>query len=112
MNLRLHLVTMHENICGLVVPSKVYGALAAGRPCLFLGPEESETAQLVQEHQCGEILPNPTSALLAERIAAWQRETELREQAGRRARQAVENSFPSAIYSFETVLRHVVDATF
>ncbi|MFN7930371.1 MAG: hypothetical protein U0Y68_21090 [Blastocatellia bacterium] len=33
---------MRENMYGLVVPSKVYGILAAGRPCVFLGPAESE----------------------------------------------------------------------
>ena len=104
----VHLVTMHERLCGLVVPSKVYGALAAGRPCLFLGPEESEVARLLREHQCGEVLPNPQDALLAERIAGWQRAPERCEAAGCRARQAVARSFPAAVSSFETVLRSVV----
>ena len=34
----VHLVTMQPEVEGLVVPSKVYGVLAAGRPCVFLGP--------------------------------------------------------------------------
>ncbi len=34
----IHLVTMREELCGLVVPSKIYGVLNVGRPCIFIGP--------------------------------------------------------------------------
>jgi glycosyltransferase involved in cell wall biosynthesis len=38
---------------GIVHPSKVYGALAVGRPVLLLGPEECHVAELIGEHDIG-----------------------------------------------------------
>lgn len=51
----LHLVTMPDRLRGLVVPSKFYGVLAAGRPCVFVGPAESEVALVVRESGCGVV---------------------------------------------------------
>ena len=39
------LVTQQESACGSVVPSKVYGILAAGRPLLFIGPSSATPAR-------------------------------------------------------------------
>jgi hypothetical protein len=33
-----HLVTLRDAFVGIAVPSKVYGAMAAARPVLFVGP--------------------------------------------------------------------------
>ena len=51
------LVTQRDEACGLVVPSKVYGLLAAGRPILFIGPAEATPARLVREFGCGWHIP-------------------------------------------------------
>jgi glycosyltransferase involved in cell wall biosynthesis len=53
----LHLVTMKPGIEGAVVPSKFYGVLAAGRPCLFVGSEDSEVARVIQELGAGTVIP-------------------------------------------------------
>jgi len=42
----LHLVTLKPELEGLIVPSKFYSVLAAGRPVLFVGDPESEIAAL------------------------------------------------------------------
>lgn len=47
------LVTQRENCVGSVVPSKVYGLLAAGRPILFIGPANSTPARIVKRFACG-----------------------------------------------------------
>jgi glycosyltransferase involved in cell wall biosynthesis len=61
----LHLVTMKSGMSGLVVPSKFYGVMAAGRPCLFVGPEESEVARVILEHGVGEVVaPGDADALV------------------------------------------------
>lgn len=61
----LHLVTMKSGMSGLVVPSKFYGVMAAGRPCLFVGPEESEVARVIREHGVGEVMaPGGAEALV------------------------------------------------
>ena len=70
----LHLATMRTELCGLVVPSKVYGILAAGCPCVFLGPRASEAAQLIESCDCGSVLENASGAELARCVAGWARD--------------------------------------
>jgi hypothetical protein len=38
----IHLITLRSAFSGLVVPSKLYGCLASGRPILFVGPASSD----------------------------------------------------------------------
>ncbi len=47
------LVTQQDSCCGSVVPSKVYGLLAAGRPVLFIGPAEATPARIIRRFGCG-----------------------------------------------------------
>jgi colanic acid biosynthesis glycosyl transferase WcaI len=44
----LHLVTLRPEWEGLVMPSKLYGALAAGRPVAFIGDPGGDTARIVR----------------------------------------------------------------
>lgn len=66
-----HLASMHEELCGLVVPSKVYGVLAAGRPCVFLGPPTSEVARLILESGTGAALSVDDGRALAGLLRGW-----------------------------------------
>jgi glycosyltransferase involved in cell wall biosynthesis len=50
------LVTENPAVAGLVVPSKVYGILASGRPMLFVGSDASDVADLVRRHECGIVV--------------------------------------------------------
>ena len=47
---------MSEKGSGLLVPSKLYSALAAGRPTIFLGPKESEIATVLNDFQAGSVV--------------------------------------------------------
>jgi len=67
----LHLVTMGEGMSGLVVPSKFYGILAAKRPCLFVGPSDSEVARVIAEVGCGGIFSNGDAEGLAQAISSY-----------------------------------------
>lgn len=49
----VHFVSLLPALEGLIVPSKLYGILAAGRPVVFVGDTASELARLVQEEHCG-----------------------------------------------------------
>jgi glycosyltransferase involved in cell wall biosynthesis len=49
----VHLVSMGEAMVGIVHPSKIYSAMAVGRPILAIGPSRSHVASLVREHQIG-----------------------------------------------------------
>ena len=107
----LHLASMRAELCGLVVPSKVYGVLAAGRPCVFLGPEESEAAQLILQHGCGSVLAKATGARLASCLAQWVNHPErLREASQRATALSDQLKVTAAGGAFDDVLQRVVSA--
>lgn len=49
----LHIVTIAQSFEGLVVPSKFYGILTAGKPTLVVASERSDPARIVTEYHCG-----------------------------------------------------------
>jgi colanic acid biosynthesis glycosyl transferase WcaI len=49
----VHLVTMGDSIRGIVHPSKVYGAMAVGRPILLVGPDENHVSDIINEFDNG-----------------------------------------------------------
>jgi len=67
----LHVAAMDPRAEGLLVPCKVAGALAAGRPCLFLGPQGSEAALTIREHGCGMVLDPADSAGLVATLRSY-----------------------------------------
>jgi len=54
----VHLITMEDGWDGIVVPSKLYGALHTRAPILFIGPTRADTAQEIQGLGRGGVLPN------------------------------------------------------
>ncbi len=64
----LHYVGLAKGLSGFVVPSRVYGILAAGRPMIVAADPDSETARLVMEADCGVALPPDRPDLLAAAI--------------------------------------------
>jgi glycosyltransferase involved in cell wall biosynthesis len=49
----VHLITMRSEMTGVVVPGKLYGAMASGRPTLFVGPDHCESADTIRNADCG-----------------------------------------------------------
>jgi len=82
----LHLVTMKSEMAGLVVPSKFYGVMAAGRPCLFVGPDGSEVARVIREQGVGEVIAPGDAQALVMAILRYRGDPEVTEQAGGRGR--------------------------
>jgi hypothetical protein len=54
---RVHLITMSPGWEGIVVPSKLYGCIRTGRPVLFMGPENADTAREICANDWGMVLP-------------------------------------------------------
>jgi colanic acid biosynthesis glycosyl transferase WcaI len=48
-----HVITVKYGLEGVVVPSKLYGILAAGKPVLGLAPEMSDVFRIVSDAHCG-----------------------------------------------------------
>jgi colanic acid biosynthesis glycosyl transferase WcaI len=64
----LHFVGLAEGLSGFVVPSRLYGIMAAGRPAVVAADADSETAQVVERVGCGIVVPPSRPELLAEVI--------------------------------------------
>lgn len=87
------LVTQRDACCGSVVPSKVYGLLAAGRPLLFIGPASATPARLIKEFGCGwhiNVGDHDRLTQLLLHLAVNRQEVEL---AGKQARRALLDHF-------------------
>ncbi len=57
----VHWISLKPELEGLIVPSKVYGIVAAGRPVIAIGAKNGEIARMVEQYQCG-IVVEPGSA--------------------------------------------------
>jgi colanic acid biosynthesis glycosyl transferase WcaI len=49
----MHVVTVKRGLEGVVVPSKLYGTLAAGRPVLGVAPEQCDVVRILRRSGCG-----------------------------------------------------------
>jgi glycosyltransferase involved in cell wall biosynthesis len=61
----VQLVTLLPGLAGLLEPSKVYSALASGRPLLVALDERSEGAAVVRSHDCGVVVTPGDAASIA-----------------------------------------------
>jgi len=50
------LVTLEKGFEGMVVPSKIYGILASGRPVIAVVSGESEIVEIIRKGKCGKIV--------------------------------------------------------
>ena len=64
----VHFVGLARGLSGFVVPSRLYGILAAGRPVIAAAEDDSETAQVVRAVGCGIVVPPGRPDLLARAI--------------------------------------------
>jgi colanic acid biosynthesis glycosyl transferase WcaI len=85
----VHLVTLRPGWEGLVMPSKLYGALAAGRPVVFIGDPTGDAARIVRGGPGLVASPDAMPALAAE-IRALRRDPARLARMGAAARQAYE----------------------
>lgn len=85
-----HLVSMGNDMVGIVHPCKVYGAMAAARPVLYLGPRQSHIGEMVARFDMGWQVEHGdvARAVAALREIADAPETELSAR-GQRARAAL-----------------------
>jgi colanic acid biosynthesis glycosyl transferase WcaI len=52
----VHVASLRHEWSGMVVPSKFFGSLAAGRPVVFSGPDDSSVAEIIEQHGVGWVL--------------------------------------------------------
>ncbi len=49
----VHAVTMGDDMVGIIHPCKIYGAMAVGRPVVFIGPKQSHVSEIITASECG-----------------------------------------------------------
>jgi glycosyltransferase involved in cell wall biosynthesis len=93
----LHFVGLARGLSGYVVPSRLYGILAAGRPVIVSADADSETAQVVAAVGCGVVLPPGRPELVARVIRdAYDGKLDLGDM-GRRGREYVTTEADRAV---------------
>ena len=105
----VHLVTLKANMAGLSVPSKIYGIMAAGRPVIFIGPPDSEAAQLVREAACGFVIEPGDVRGAVQALLSYYRDSAQLEEHGYAARVYFERHCdrPIATQRFWRVLQQI-----
>jgi colanic acid biosynthesis glycosyl transferase WcaI len=66
----IHVVSLRPEWTGTVVPSKFFGALAAGRPVLFIGSEDSFVARVIRKHALGWVCSPGCEQVVAAELRA------------------------------------------
>ena len=62
------LVTLEKGFEGMVVPSKIYGILASGKPVIAVVGGESEITEIIRKGRCGEVVKIGDCKGLSEKI--------------------------------------------
>jgi glycosyltransferase involved in cell wall biosynthesis len=93
----VHLVCLRADMEGLIVPSKFYGVLAAGRACIFIGDPEGEIAVQLQNLGCGAAVRPHDAAELARQLNELAGNPDRLVALGTRARVMFEEKFDRGV---------------
>lgn len=85
----IHLASMRPGWEGVMVPSKIFGTLGAGRPLVWVGGAGSEVASVIRDADCGLIVTPGDAETLASVIRELARDPARRAQMGERARKTM-----------------------
>ena len=91
----LHFVSLLPALEGLIVPSKTYGILAAGRAVLYVGATDGDLGRLVTEWDCGIAVAVGDSARLAAELTALRDSPSRLQAMGVKARQLAVSRYTS-----------------
>ncbi len=103
------LVVFKSGMAGVSVPSRLYNAMAAGKPLIVVADDESEIACVVTEERIGWVVtPGRADQLRDAILAAWRDPVQLREM-GRRAETAARDSYSmqQSLKKYAALLRTV-----
>lgn len=94
----VHVVSLGEDMVGIIHPCKVYGAMAVARPVLFFGPRPSHVSDLLDHHQFGlHALHGDLNGALKAIETLRSFPPEQRDQMGRTAQTVLQNTLSQDI---------------
>lgn len=105
----VHVSILRPEFEGLVLPSKLYGIMAAGRPAIFIGAPEGETASILRATGAGMNVAVGDQEALVRAILALRDSPSERERLGENARKAFEARYEmrQAFAEWESLLREI-----
>jgi colanic acid biosynthesis glycosyl transferase WcaI len=105
----IHLLPQLANVADLVMPSKLTGMLASGRPVIATADSGSQVAQVVA--QCGIVVPPGDANALAAAIRVLAADPDRRRRLGSAARDYALKNFASSriLLEFESALVSCVE---
>jgi putative colanic acid biosynthesis glycosyltransferase WcaI len=81
-------ISLKRGLAGYIVPSKLYGILAAGRPFVASVEEDTEVATVAKRFNCGLVAQPGDPADLAKNILQLYANNHMRQRFGANAREA------------------------
>lgn len=106
----IHLITLKEGMKGYIVPSKVYGIMASGRPFIAAVDKDCEIDKLVKEFYCGlTVSPSNVEELKSAVLWAFHNKEDI-EKMGENGRKALENFYSRKICTrkFKDILQKLI----
>ena len=109
----LHLVPLTAELSRCLMPSKLYGILAAGRPYLTNAPQNSELYQVTKTQDVGFTVDAGSPGAIAQTVRAASSAPSTLKEMGRRARHVAEELYSktTSVTAFAKTLRDVVHET-
>jgi len=92
-----HLISLRPSLEGLIVPSKFYGILAAGRPVLNLGNPAGEIGRWIERIGCGHSFSEENASGLAGTVLELSRDRDRTAFLGSAGRRYFETHFDRRI---------------
>jgi glycosyltransferase involved in cell wall biosynthesis len=89
----VHMISLRPELEGLIVPSKLYGIAAVGRPIISITSSDGEIARLVRQHECGLVVEPGNGPALAEALIMLCKDSIRVTEIGNRARSMLDRHF-------------------
>ncbi len=106
----LHLVPLDARVTGCVVPSKLYGILAAGVPAMVVAENHCEASRVVEKSNVGKVVSPGNPEFLAEMIRWCADHRQELAEMGLRGRRLAESDYDrrTATKRFGRILREII----
>lgn len=92
----VHWFCLNPGFRGLVVPSKFYGILAAGKPCIFVGDTQSAIARMIVDNRVGKVVSPGDAEGFLKKVNEFANNPNGRRETGQRARELFQSKFDYA----------------
>ena len=105
------IVSLKQGLAGYIVPSKLYGILAAGRPYVAAVEKESEVATITTQYDCGLLAEPENPDDIADKILTLYRDPLLCRRLAVNARKAALHfDRPRQVRAYYSLFRELVEA--